>query len=384
MSLNPALVAAHVRRLDPDARAAVLADCRRVRGESVAREGVVVHVERGGETVAFATRDTPEVDQVVDATALRDLLCYGLDRRDADRIAARHLGAPLAGLQPPLSRRVAASARALAAPVTLLVLVAVVAGAVVGGVAGGPDEAPETPTATETETAATATLRPAPVGGTVASEVSQVPGLGVNGVTDGARLANAHDRVRPDAYVARARTVRVASDYDVVTRNVTLRVDGDRYRADVVADRDSETTRRETVYGDGDERWVGTRRGEEFTVRRLAANETGAAGVDPATLGPTGVRAALATPETNVTGPTEYEGWPAYRVVGTGVPPDETDAVETYRVTAYVRPDGFVYAMVVEYTLLGPRLSDRRLEWRYVRSGATVRRPFWHPDMGAD
>lgn len=385
MSLDTALVASHVRRLDPDARAAVLADCRRARGESVAREGAVVRVERGGETLVVATRDDPEADRVVDATALRDLLCYGLDRRTADSIAERHLGAPLADLRPPLSRRVVARASALAVPVALLVLVAVVAGAVVGGVAGGPDQTPEPPTVTtetetgtETETTATATLRPAPADGPVAPEVSQVPGLGVDGVTDVERLARAHDRVRPDAYVARARTVRVASNYDVVTRNVTLRVDGDRYRAEAVTNRGGETTRSATVYDDGDERWAGTRRGGEFSVRQLAANETGPAGIDPATLGQSGVRAALATPETNVTGPTEYEGWPAYRVVGTGVPPDEADSLKTYRVTAYVRPDGFVYAMVVEYTLLGPRISDRRLEWRYIRAGATVGQPLWH------
>jgi hypothetical protein len=391
VSIDPALVAARLRRLDAGARAAVLADCRRARGETVERNGATVRVERGGEAVTFATREGASADHVVDAAALRDLLCYGLDRRDADRIAARHLGAPLAALRPPLARRAVARASALATPVAVLVVVVAVAGVVVGGVAGGPDgpatedEPLATPTAAATATPTpTATVPITPIGGPVAPEVSQVPGLGFGGVTDLQRLASAHNRTRPDSYVARARLVRVASDYDVVTRTVTLRVDGDRYRADVRADRDGYETHRATVYGDGDERWAGTQRGEEFSVQRLAANETGPAGVDPAILGPSGVRAALATPETNVTGPTEYEGWPAYRVVGTGVPPNQTDAVETYRVTAYVRPDGFVYAMVVEYTLLGPRLSDRRLEWRYIRAGATVETPSWHPDSGGD
>jgi hypothetical protein len=203
-------------------------------------------------------------------------------------------------------------------------------------------------------------------------------------VADLGALAAAHERARPDAYVARVRTARVASDYDVVTRNATLRVESDRYRADVRADRDGYETYRATVYGDDEGRWAGTRRGEEFAVRRLAANATGPVGADPATLGASGVRAALATPETNVSGPVRYRERAAYRVVGTGVPPNRTDAVETYRVTAYVRPDGFVYAMTVEYTLLGPRLSDRRLEWRYLRAGATVERPLWHPEMGDD
>jgi hypothetical protein len=382
VSVDPALVAARLRRLDADARAAVLADCRAARGEDPTREGATVRVRRGGETVVLATADDPDADRVVDATALRDLLCYGLARADGDRIADRHLGAPLADLRPPLARRVATRARTLAAPAALVVLVVAAAGVVVGGVAAGPDEAPTG--GDDSAAASTPTVRPTPVGGPVAPEASQVPGLGAGGVTDLSTLAAAHDRARPDAYVARGQTTRVASDYDVVTRSVTLRVDGDRYRADVVGERGGRTTGRATVYGAGTERWVGTRRGEDVSVTRLGANETGPAGVDPSTLGGEGVREALATPETNVSGPVRYEGVTAYRVVGQGVPANATDAVETYRVVAYVRPDGFVYAMTVEYTLLGPRLSDRRLEWRYVRAGTTVDRPFWHPDMGDD
>ncbi|MFB6168220.1 MAG: hypothetical protein ABEJ43_05165 [Haloferacaceae archaeon] len=387
MSIDTALVAARLRRLDPDARAAVLADCRRARGETVERDGVTVRVDRGGETVTFATSEAADADRVVDAAALCDLLCYGLARRDADRIATRHLGAPLGDLRPPLARRVAARASALATPAAVFVLVVAVAGVVVGGVAAGPDGsgAASTYSATSSTTtpSPTATVPLTPIGGPVAPEVSRVPGLGFGEVTDLQTLANAHERTGPDAYVARVKTAWVAPNSDVIARNVTLRVDGDRYRAAVVVRRNGDEAYRATVYGTGETRWVRTR-GDSASVRRLRANATGPADVDPATLGATGVRAALATPETNVTGPVDYAGRTAYRVVGTGVPPNETDVVETYRVTAYVRPDGFVYAMTVEYTRPGPRGSQRRLEWRYLRTNATVERPLWLPEMGDD
>jgi hypothetical protein len=376
---DPALVAAHVRRLDPDARAAVVADCVTAAGVAAERDGTTVRVRRAGRERRLSTVPDPEADRVLSPAAVRDVLLYRVARPDGDRIAERHLGAPLDDLRPPLSRRVAARAGALATPVVLLVLVVAAAGVVVGGLAGGPDEAPATPAATTAE--ATVAM---PRTSSAASEASRVPGLGVGGVRDVEALAAAHDRARPESYVARVRARRIASDYDVVTRNVTLRVAGDRYRADVVAERAGERTNRAVVYGDGDARWAGTRRDGGWTVERLGAHETGLAGVDPTTLGPTGVRNALATPETDVSGPVEYAGWPAYRVVGTGVPASVTDAVETYRVVAHVRPDGFVYAVRIEYTLLGPRLSDRSLEWRYVRSGATVEMPLWHPEAGDD
>ena len=55
LSLDPSLVAARLRRLDPGARAAVLADCRRARGESVERDGATVRTRRGDETLVLAT-----------------------------------------------------------------------------------------------------------------------------------------------------------------------------------------------------------------------------------------------------------------------------------------------------------------------------------------
>lgn len=381
---DPALVAAHVRRLDPDARAAVVADCLTAAGVAAERDETTVRVRRAGRERRLSTVPDPEADRVLSPAAVRDVLLYRVARPDGDRIAERHLGAPLDDLRPRLSRRVAARAGALATPVVLLVLVVAAAGVVVGGIAGGPDEAPATPMATATGTTAAG----APVAmsrtSSAVSEAPRVPGLGVDGVRDVETLAAAHDRARPESYVARVQARRIASDYDVVTRNVTLRVEGDRYRADVVTERAGERTGRAVVYGDGDARWAGTRRDGGWTVERLGANKTGAAGVDPTTLGQTGVRNALATPETSVSGPVEYAGWPAYRVVGTGAPASVTDAVETYRVVAHVRPDGFVYAVRIEYTLLGPRLSDRTLTWRYVRADATVETPFWYPEMGDD
>jgi hypothetical protein len=376
---DPELVATHVRRLGADARAAVVADCWAAAGHAVDHNGSTVRVRRAGHERRLSTVPDPDADRVLDATDVRDALLYRVARADADRIAARHLGAPLDALRPPLARRVAGAVRAPVTAVAVVVLGLALGGGVGptagGGGLPGPDYVDATP-APETETAT-----PAPA---VPPGVAEVPGLGRTGVTDLAALAAAHERERPTAYVARAWTARVASNYGAITREITLRVDGDRYRADVVTERPGERTDRATVYGDTEGRWVGTRRDDGWTVERLGANETGPANVDPATLGGSGVRNALATPETNVSGPVEDEGRTAYRVVGRGVPANARDAVESYRVEAYVRPDGFVYAVTVEYTLFGPRISDRRLEWRYVEAGATVETPVWRPGPGSE
>jgi hypothetical protein len=67
----------------------------------------------------------------------------------------------------------------------------------------------------------------------------------------------------------------------------------------------------------------------------------------------------------------------AYRVVGTGVPPAARGTVESYRVEAWVRADGFVVDLTVDYVLVGPRQPGRRFEWSYGDDSATVTRPGW-------
>jgi hypothetical protein len=398
VSVDPAVVAARVRRLDAPARAALLADCLAARGETVARDGRVARVRRpdGEHTVAVAGGSRwpfgsdPDADRTLDAAGLRDLLLYGLARDDADRLAATHLGAPLADLRPPLSRRLAAAGGTVVPAAVGLVAVAVVVVAVAGaGVGTAP--AGEKPAAKPDPTPAPSRVpvdggAGTPLGGPAPVEASQVPGLGVGGVRDLGTLAAAHERARPASYGAVVRARRTASDYDVTKRTVELRATADRWSAVTVVRRDDAPPRTTAVYAAGGERWEATFGENESdpTVRRLGPNETGAVGVDPAALGAAGVRAALATPETRVEGPVRYEGRPAWRVVGAGVPPNRTAAVETYRVEAVVRPDGFVVRLDARYTLVGPRQSERAFSWRYVEADPTVPQPSWHPDAGDD
>jgi len=369
-------VLARVRRLDAEARAALLADCLAARGDAVTRTGATVRVERADGERRLSTVDDPAADRTLDAADLGDLLRYGLARPDADRVAESHLGAPLDDLRPPLAVRVRgwATATETAALVALLL---VVAGMAVGATGGGTvdrapadAEAPNASTGTVGAPAATPTP-PDTASPPSASAVAEVPGLSPGGVTDLSALAAAHERARPENYVVRVSSERRASDYDVVRENVTLHVEGDRFRAAVTAVDDGRT-RRATVYGDGTGEWVTAERNGSRTVARLGPNQTGPTAVRPETVGAEGVWDALAAPETAVYGPVERDGRTVYRVVGTGVPQTETEAVTSYRAVAYVRPDGFVVRLVVEYTLIGPRQSERRFAWTFARYDPTV------------
>ncbi len=379
-------VLTRVRRLDAEDRAALLADCLAARGDAVTRTRTTVRVARAGEKRRLSTVDDPTADRTLDAAALCDLLRYGLARGDADRVAERHLGAPLDDLRPPLADRVRRRTAETATP-ALVALLLLLVGMAVGATGGGAfDRAPADgrgPIGT-TETAgapvATPTARdtvspPSP------SEVAEVPGLGPAGVVDLSALADAHERARSESYVVRVTRERTASDDDVLRENVTLHVEGDRYRA-VVTTEGEGRTRQATVYGDESGRWVAAERNGTPTAARLDRNQTGPTTVRPETVGAEGVWDALATPETAVYGPVERDGQAVYRVVGTGVPQTETAAVTSYRVVAHVRPDGFVVGLVVEYTLIGPRQSDRRFAWTFAGYDPTVVPP--RADVRAD
>jgi hypothetical protein len=366
VSCDRSALLARLRRLDPATRAAVVADCWAAAGHDVEREATAVRVEASGGRRRLSTVDDPTADRVLDAAAVREVLLYRVDRPDADRIAERHLGAPLDGLRQPLGRRAASAVRALATPATVVLAVVLVGAA--GGLVGGEGaDQPTTATATATPSPAPATSSPAPTRNVTA------PGLGPDGVTDLAALASAHGRARPDAHVV---WVDFERGDGAVVRDVDLRVDGDRYRAAVRVERGGRVTSRAAVYGDGRERYA-LIADEEQTTRALQPTEAGPAGVDPQDLGAEGVRYWLSAPETRVTGVLENEGWTGYRVVGTGVPPTRTAAVESYRFEALVAPDGVVGHLVVEFELADAEDGDRRFEWTYGEQAPTVTRPDW-------
>jgi len=369
VSTDRSALLARLRRLDPAARAAVVADCWAAAGHDVERDGATVRVAGVDGERRLSTVDDPAADRTLDAAAVREALLYRVDRADADRIAEAHLGAPLDGLRPPLADRAADAARALATPAVLVAVVLVVAaGGLVGGTGG--EVSDETPTA-----APTPTPTPAPTATALAPTRNvAAPGVGPGGVTDLAALAAAHERARPDAYVV---WVDFERGDGAVVRDVDLRVDGDRYHAEVEVERDGRTTNLAAVYGDGRARRALVVSDEVSTTQRLGPTEAGPAGVDPEDLGAEGVGYWLSTPETRVTGVVENEGWTGYRLVGSGVPPDRGAAVESYRFEAVVGSDGFVGHLVVEVELAGAETDDRRFEWTYGERSPTVTAPGW-------
>ncbi len=374
MSTDRSALLARLRRLDPAGRAAVVADCWAAAGHDVERDGPTVRVARAGEERLLSTVDDPAADRTLDAAAVREALLYRVDRADADRVAERHLGAPLDDLRPPFARRAASTARALATPAVVVVAVVLVGAA--GGLVGGTEEEPgdqptTTPTASQTPTATA--LAP--------TRVVTAPGLEPGGVTDLAALAAAHERARPDAYVV---WVDFEWGDEAIVREVDVRADGDRYRAEVEVERDGRVTNLATVYGDGQTRRALIVSDELSTTRTLGPTDTGPAGVDPDDLGAEGVRHWLSAPETRVVGVVENEGWTGYRVVGSGAPPTLPAAVEAYRFEAVVASDGFVGHLVVEFELAGTERDSRRFEWTYGEQSPTVTTPNWTDANGTN
>ncbi|MFB6157754.1 MAG: hypothetical protein ABEJ34_07930 [Haloferacaceae archaeon] len=371
--VDRALVATHVRRLDAATQAAVVADCWAAAGHTVERGGTTVRVRRAGHERRLSTVPDADADRVLDADAVCDALLYRVARRDADRIATRHLGAPLGDLRPPLARRATRAARAWGTPVAVVVVVAGVvalglAGAAVGDGTAGADTAGVTSDAPASERSI-----PKPTGAPGAA----VPGLGRSGVTDLAALAAAHERARPESYGVWVDFERTGPDAETVARDVDLRVEEGRYAAAVRVERGEEVTREATVYGDGTWRVVGTERNGTVSLREIGPTETGPARVDPDALGAEGVRRWLAAPETRVAGVEERDGERVYRVVGVGAPPTVEGDVESYRVRALVTEDGVVVELVAEYVLAGAERPARRFEWSYARGPRQVDVPKW-------
>jgi hypothetical protein len=365
---------ARLRRLDPAARAAVVADCWAAAGDDVAREGTTVRVRRDGCERTLSTVADPAADRVLGVADVRAALLYRVDRPAADRVARAHLGAPLAEVRPPLRRRAASVARGLATPAAALVAVALLVLVAVAGVGVGDEP---TPAANESATVGT---EAGPFGGSPPGAPPRnvtAPGLGPEGVTDIDRLAAAHERARPASYEVWVDAERPASNGDVVRRDVDVRVDGERYLAEVRVERGETVLSRDAVYGDGTDRYAASIRNGTVTTRTLPAEATGPAGVDPAALGAAGVRDWLAANETRVVRAVRDEERTAYRVVGTGVPEVARGTVESYRVEAWVRADGFVVDLTVEYVVVGPRQPRRAFEWSYGDDAATVTRPNW-------
>ncbi|MFC6939506.1 hypothetical protein ACFQE8_05935 [Salinirubellus sp. GCM10025818] len=245
-----AVLADHVRRLDTDARAALVADLWTARGFETTREGSdVVATGRGasrririgaGSGRGRGSADRPDVVistgsrtahaaagsgvRVLDAEDVAAMLRYAVDRSTARALCERHLGAPPEELRPPATARLRAHLGGLrasvgnvespVAPASFLVaaLALLIAGVVAGMVltaasgpapsaspttsAGADDavDAPSIPESTPVGDSAVVTPATSESPGDPPPNASAVPGLSEDRITDLSALATAHAR----------------------------------------------------------------------------------------------------------------------------------------------------------------------------------------------
>jgi hypothetical protein len=403
---DPDVVEYHLRRLDTAACRAFVADLWAARGFETTRDGDVVVAVRGDESqvvypVAGRRPPTPDrpVDVVVapagaredaddarylDATDLREMLLYAVDRDVAADVCTRHLGASPGELPPPLPTRLRSRGEAVASVIrsTPFVLVVALSLAVLAGatldppVATGDDQRGAAPTPAETPTA------------TPPPDTAATPAVGVDqsGVTNLSALAAAHSR----ALETRSYTVWV--DYSRprgwepngtrIQRDVDIAVSGDRYLGTTAIEMADNRTPLQEVYYDGRDWYIADTSGEKTRYRHVHASG-GAPDLDadPSTLRYTLVTQYLSTPETAVTERVDRDGRTYYRVVGRGRPTGlGVHGVEDYSVVAYVDSRGLVRDLTARYrrdTDDGP--VDVVVEVTYGRLGTTtVTPPAWY------
>ncbi|MFC7134472.1 hypothetical protein [Salinibaculum marinum] len=392
-----AVVEAHLRRLDPGACAALVADLWAERGYDAVREGTVVTATRSGETLAIrvggrrgdaaeadvlvsldGSGTAPEGVRVLDAADLTERLWYAVDRSVARELCERHLGAPPADLRPPLGMRVRHHLSSGPSPaVAALALVAVVAvvGAVAVGMPGGSDVA--APPGSGAPAADDVTRTP--------WEARLPPGITSEGIEDLDVLAAAHRRAAAD----RPLTIWVDREeptYDdgwrLTTLDFDLRSNGEEYTVAVSEGPRDNRTRLGTLYHDGTNSYVKVANRGEPSYRQLSPSEQERGTVPtPPRLSLELVTKYLSTPTTEMTGTVERDGRTLYRLVGTGQPASRSlDGVENYTVTAEVGTDGLVYNLRASYDIVENERRYRKTdEVTYARLDATtVTAPAWY------
>lgn len=433
---DPTTLEHHLARLDTEMLVSLAADVWAARGfETQVKDRLVVATRGDSTTVCWVVgkhrirRATPPdraVDVVVspaageaaravaqahdarflDATSLRELLWYGVDRPTATALCEQYLGATPETLRPPASVRARRRLAAVDPPTSRTFVVSLVALGLflaaglgvpsgwltendveaigVGGETGvGATGAGETPTATDT------TGAPDSVAGTIfdsrtapnatnanLSGVSEVPGLSVDGVDDLSALATAHEQAVEnrsytlwlDVYEPRAGD----PDGPRLQRDIDVAVEGGRYLLVTETEVSDNRTRIGSVYHEGADWFV--RGGENASWRGVTESEASVFGPNPFVLARTGVAQFLSTPETAVVGRLDIDGQRYYRVVGRG-PPDGTFSAQmaNYTVVALVDETGFVTDLSVDYTVATSGQPYRvRFEWTYGKLDETV------------
>lgn len=426
---DDALVAYHLRRLDAEGLAALVADLWEARGYETTREGRDVLAGSGEESVRIrvapggVSPDVP-VDVVVapggsgddgvrtiDADGLAERLGYAVDRETAREICDRHLGAAPSALPPPLSVRLRERASTLGSATPAVLGVSVIAVALVLGVAGvavtgGPDEG----SASESGPGMVGETTPLPDGH--AAEIKGIetdsgnaesgasldrsaggplpPGVTGSGIEDVDALAAAHER----AVANRSHTVwidwyrprNLRPNGTRIQRDIDIASEGDQYLIETENEAGGERTRSGAIYHDGSGLyaavWNETAR-EYGRVFRITPRQNSVP--TPESVRTRLVTRYLSTPRTNVTGVVEQDGQALYRVTGTGQP-NTTSAVtiRAYSVEALVDSQGFVRDVTVRATVEHPDTSPERTfrverEITYDRVGTTtVEPPAWY------
>lgn len=433
-----AVLAHHVRRLDGDACASLVADLWAARGFATEREGRDVLATRGGTTrrirvgpgggstdppdVVVSLRGGPDTRaataagvRVLDPDDLAGMLRYAVDRSTAAALCERHLGAPPDDLRPPLRERLRARIAALgesagtldtgespvaSAPFVGGVLVLLVVGAAVGVALAGTTGTPSADTDGDVEPLAipestpvgdSVVATPTPEGtdrgaGATAPNASVVPGLTDDGIADLSALAAAHARsLLGRSYTLWMDTYRPPPedrDAPPVQFDTDVAVSGDRFLVEENVGDDEDRRRLRTVYHDGEDWYVANRTPEGRTYERITpGGPTPPPSPNPDNIALELVADYLSTPATDVegrVGGASGVGEPTrYRVVGRGTPPTlDGDTVRNYTAVALVDRDGVVRDLTVRYTRVTAGGTYRvRKEWTYGYLGETTVEP---------
>ncbi|SFR68944.1 hypothetical protein [Halogeometricum limi] len=346
---------------------------------------------------------------VVDASDLRDLALYGIDRSETERLFAEYFDAsPVVAAPEPTDSAASRLARVgdtSAASVAAVVLVGLVVAALLGPF--GPGVAPAD------DDAARAGSGPVVVGASdPASDGSEdelfPPGIGATGVVDAETLAAAHaDSVAGRSYRLIVHESGTRGWNDRVWRGVWQQAEVENPRhfrytvtgyvesaaendsargvqngtAESAGDTDGDGDElvQYTAYADGELVYVRTElRNESFYRYPVYTDENGHGLFERRAA--RNVERYLDAPETTVT--REPRDLYPFHVVATGTPPSLPDAenVSDYRAEATVGTDGFVSLLIVSYDRTRgneTRTVTYRLEYATM-DRVNVSRPTWY------
>jgi len=423
----------HLRRLNTASCRDLVADLWTARGFETSVEGNVVVATRGGTRQViypvgrrrFGSPPAPDrpVDAVVavadgedaiaavgkgaqpfDATDLRKMLFYAIDRETTARLCERHLGARPEQLRPPLRTRMrrrasepvtrtrVAAAVALAAVALVVLGVGVVALTDASGAGADPGTEASVPSLDRVVAVAGPDNRSAITGSAslpdeaTASDIDASrlpPGVSATGITNLSALADAHARAVGnqsytlwlDLYQTRGREPggeRLQRDMDVA-------VAGERHLLRTETENESGGRRPvQTVYHDGTSWYVADHDNGTVSYRR-ASSKPPLVAPEPSRLEDSLVLDYLSARETTVTR-VEGGGEVRYQIVGEGQSAARRSrTVGNYTVTATVTPEGLVRDLAVTADIRTRTGShDVRFEVTYGRfSETTVEQPEW-------